>query len=95
MPRKIFYVYVLSSLSRSLYVGVTSDLRRRVIEHRRRRPGAFTTRYNITRLVHYEAFGHPMTAIKRERQIKSWTREKRLRLSEEHNAGWFDLAADW
>lgn len=95
MPRKIFYVYILSSLSRRLYVGITNDLRRRVREHRRNRPGTFTTRYKITRLVYYETAGNPISAIRREKQIKSWTREKRLRLVEEHNAGWRDLAVDW
>ena len=95
MSNHVYYVYILSSLSRTLYVGITNDLQRRIAEHRRARPAAFTTRYRITRLVHYGAYRRPMAAIAREKQIKSWTREKRLRLVEEQNAGWLDLAAGW
>ena len=71
---------------------MTNDLTRRVAEHRAGRGGAFTMRYQIGRLVHAEAFGDVRDAIRREKEIKGWTREKKLRLIEETNAGWVDLA---
>jgi putative endonuclease len=92
---RVYYVYILASLSRRLYVGVTSDLHRRVWQHRNGAIPGFTTRYRIGRLVYYEAVDEPLSAIAREKQIKGWTREKRLRLVETSNAGWIDLAADW
>jgi len=92
---RTFYVYILSSLSRRLYTGVTNDLRRRLWEHREGSPGSHTARYRITRLVYFEATCDIRGAIAREKQIKSWTREKRLRLIEESNPGWLDLGAKW
>jgi putative endonuclease len=91
---RTYYVYILSSLSRRLYTGVTNDLHRRLKEHRSGSPGSHTTRYRITRLVYFEATGDIRTAIAREKEIKSWTREKRLRLIEASNGGWLDLGAD-
>lgn len=89
------HVYILASLSRRLYTGVTNHLRRRVAEHRAGSPGSFTARYSVTKLVYWETFPSPSPAIAREKEIKSWTREKRLRLIEESNPGWLDLAVDW
>ncbi|MDP9145259.1 MAG: GIY-YIG nuclease family protein [Actinomycetota bacterium] len=94
MPRT-FYVYILASLSRRLYAGVTNDLRRRLREHRAGKRGSFTTRYRATRLVYFEAHSDIRIAIAREKEIKDWTREKRMLLIEEHNAGWLDLGAAW
>jgi putative endonuclease len=94
MPRT-FYVYILASRSRRLYVGVTNDLLRRLAEHRRRvDPCCHTARYNITRLVYYETSENVYSAIAREKEIKGWGRERRLRLIESVNAGWLDLGAD-
>ena len=89
---KQYWVYILTNHARTLYTGVTNDLGRRVAEHRAGRGGAFTTRYRIDRLVHVEVFGDVRDAIRREKEIKGWTREKKLRLVEEANAGWVDLA---
>lgn len=92
---RTFYVYILASLSRRLYVGVTSHLVRRLYEHRSGcDPDAFTTRYRVTRLVYVETCTDPYAAIAREKQIKSWRREKRMRLIETMNAGWLDLGDD-
>ncbi len=92
MRERVFYVYILSSRSRRLYTGVTNDLSRRLAEHRL---GLcmHTKRYQITSLVYYETTGNPIAAIAREKQIKSWTREKRLSLIETENAGWRDLSS--
>lgn len=87
-----FYVYILASISRTLYVGVTSDLPRRVYEHKHKLRGGFTARYNVNRLVYYETTENARAAIEREKQIKSWTRKKRLDLIESINPGWEDFA---
>jgi putative endonuclease len=89
------YVYIMASLSRRLYTGVTRDLFRRVSAHKQGLIPGHTKRYRITRLVYYERAGPPLVAISREKQIKSWTRSKRTALIESMNPGWLDLAADW
>jgi putative endonuclease len=94
MPRT-FTVYILASLSRRLYVGVTGDLLRRLHEHRVATLPSFTARYRINRLVHFEQTPNARSAIERETEIKGWSREKKLRLIESNNPGWLDLAEDW
>ena len=89
-----FYTYILSSHSRRLYVGVTNNLVRRVYQHSRKETG-FTARYHITRLVYYEVFADPMSAIRREKQLKRLLRREKIALIESVNAGWIDLAAGW
>ena len=90
-----YFVYILANRMRRLYVGVTNDLERRVWEHRARTADGFTSRYNIDRLVWYESTGQVMDAIDREKEIKAWRREKKVRLIERENPGWVDLARDW
>jgi putative endonuclease len=91
----IRYVYIVASQSRVLYTGITSDLRRRVYQHKRGLIPGFTQQYRVNRLVYFEATSHIRAAIERERQIKSWRREQKLRLIESVNAGWLDLSTDW
>jgi putative endonuclease len=90
-----YYVYVLSSWSRVLYVGVTNDLERRVYQHKHKLVPGFTSKYNISRLVHYEETTDVREAIAREKQIKGWTRRKKAALIEASNPAWVDLSADW
>ena len=86
------YVYLLASQRNgSLYVGVTSDLVRRVWEHKQDLVGGFTKRYQVHRLVHYEVFEDIRDAIVRERRIKKWKRGWKVQLIEEENPGWNDL----
>jgi putative endonuclease len=92
---KTFHVYILASRSKNLYTGVTNDLFRRVKEHKRGLVPGFTSRYRICRLVHVEEFRYIRDAIAREKQIKAWTRAKRIALIEEKNPGWYDLAKEW
>ena len=87
-----YYVYILASRSRNVYTGVTNDLMRRMTEHRGGFLPGFTSRYRIFRLVHVEAFGDIRDAIAREKQIKAWRREKKLRLIQFYNPVWEDLA---
>ncbi len=86
------YVYILSSQTRTLYVGVTSDLSRRLAEHRAKIGGGFAAKYNVTRLVHVESFDSISEAILREKQIKGWRRSKKLALVRMYNPKWRDLA---
>lgn len=88
------YVYVLASKSGVLYVGVTNDVRRRVAEHRSSRVG-FSAAYRVHRLVYVEAIDGPLAAIAREKQLKRWTRKKKLALVRAANPTWVDLARGW
>jgi putative endonuclease len=78
-----------------LYTGVTNNLMRRVFEHRQRRIPGFTQKYNVTQLMYFEALGDVRYAIAREKQVKAWTRAKRIELIESMNPHWKDLSADW
>jgi putative endonuclease len=90
-----FYVYILSSKSRNLYIGVTNDIVFRVAQHREHRPGAFTARYKIDRLVHFERFQYVHNAIAREKELKDWNRAKKIALIERSNPAWQDLSEKW
>lgn len=90
-----YYVYMLASRSRVLYVGVTNDLQRRVWEHRNGTVESFTKRYNIHRLVWFESGSDVLAAIEREKQLKGWRREKKVALVEKGNPTWEDLAEGW
>jgi Predicted endonuclease containing a URI domain len=93
---RVFYVYILASDSRELYVGITNNLVRRIIEHREGSdPYRYVFRHATTRLVHVEAAGQARDAIRRERQLKAWTRRRKLALIEKTNPEWEDLAAYW
>ncbi len=89
------YVYILASLSRRLYVGVTNNIQRRMAEHVRGTPGSHTKRYRVTRLVYFEQGTDFRKGIAREKQLKRWTRQRKIRLIEASNAGWLDLSLDW
>jgi putative endonuclease len=95
MSSDTFHVYILASRSRVLYTGVTRDLIRRIHQHRLGLVPGFTQQYHVNRLVYFEETTSARFAFERERQIKGWSREKKLRLIESTNAGWLDLAVDW
>ncbi len=92
---KVSYVYILAGASRVLYVGVTSDLERRVAEHKAKLIPGFTQRYNVTELVYFEVYGDIRGAIAREKQIKDWRRSKKIALIESQNPKWKDLSTAW
>jgi putative endonuclease len=92
---KEYYIYMLASRSRQLYVGMTSNLEQRVAQHKAKAIPGFTSRYNIDRLVWFESIGNAFDAVERERQLKNWRREKKEMLIEMDNAAWEDLAAEW
>ena len=90
-----YYVYILSNSSRTLYIGVTDNLIRRVNEHKKGKIQGFTSKYNIKYLVYYEKGDDINTAIYREKQLKGWLREKKIALIESINPDWHDLSGDW
>lgn len=92
---KTYYVYIMASRSLNLYTGITNSIYNRSLQHKRGEIEGFTKRYNINRLVYYETFNLIGNAIAREKQIKSWTRTKRLALIQSKNPTWQDLAEGW
>ncbi|MHB1391121.1 MAG: GIY-YIG nuclease family protein [Thermoleophilia bacterium] len=92
---KTYYIYIMANRSRTLYVGVTNNLERRIFEHRNHLVDGFTKKYRITRLVYIEETSNVESAIMREKQIKSWRRDKKLNLIDGMNPAWDDLADGW
>lgn len=92
-----YYVYILANKRRTvLYTGKSSDLTRRMIEHKRKlSPQSFTARYNVDRLVYFESFEFSDDASSREKQIKAGSRRKKIELIESVNPKWEDLSKDW
>ena len=90
-----YFVYLLASRSKTLYVGVTNHLERRIHEHKTKALPGFTSKYNIDRLVHFEGCERVEDAIAREKQIKGWLRAKKVALIEAANPEWEDLAEGW
>jgi putative endonuclease len=88
---KTYCVYILASASGVLYIGVTNSLMRRVWEHKQKLIPGFTAGYNVTKLVYYEVFNDVRAAIQREKQIKRWSRAKKVSLIEKKNPKWLDL----
>ncbi len=89
-------VYIMGSESLVLYVGSTSDLEKRVYEHKNKLdPNSFTARYSVNKLLYYEAGGGLGAALDREKKIKGWKREKKLDLIRKKNPSFRDLAFDW
>jgi putative endonuclease len=94
LKARSYFVYILSNRSRTLYVGVTNDLQRRVYEHKHNLVPGFTSRYRIDRLVYFEGTGDVQAAIAREKQLKGWLRAKKVGLIESVNPTWEDLGAE-
>ncbi|HWW16663.1 MAG TPA: GIY-YIG nuclease family protein [Candidatus Dormibacteraeota bacterium] len=90
-----YFVYVTANASKRLYTGMTNSIRRRVREHELKLTPGYAAQYNITRLVYFESFEDVRNAIEREKQIKAWTRAKRLALVESTNPKWDDLSREW
>jgi putative endonuclease len=86
------WVYVMASPSRTLYIGVTSNLELRVAQHKAKSADSFTRKYNITLLVYAEEYAHIGDAIAREKQLKGWSRAKKVTLIERENPYWQDLS---
>jgi len=85
----------MASKTGTLYVGFTSDIKERVYQHKNHLLPGFTDKYNVERLVYIETFGEAFAGIRREKQIKAWRREKKVRLIDSANPKWDDLSAEW
>jgi putative endonuclease len=92
--RKTFYVYILASSSGTLYVGLTDDLRKRVLQHKSGAYEGFTKKYKIDRLIYSEEFHDAESAAAREVQVKKYRREKKVMLFAKSNPQWKDLSKD-
>jgi putative endonuclease len=93
---RLFYVYIMTNGKAAiLCVGITGDLRRRVWQHKNKLVGGFTQRYGLAQLVYFECFMYPDAAIRREKGIKAWRRNRKIQLIESMNSRWEDLSRDW
>lgn len=87
-----YYIYFLTNKTNAvLYIGVTNDLRRRLLEHKNEVVEGFTKRYHVHKLIYYELYKHPQDAIVREKQLKKWTREKKNNLVASYNPQWEEI----
>ena len=93
--RKTYCVYIITNRSKTLYIGVTNNLERRIWEHKHHHGSVFASRYKLDRLVYWESFDDVRTAIDREKQIKGWLRIKKIALIVSRNPTWNDLSEEW
>jgi putative endonuclease len=89
---KTYFVYIMTNHAKTLYTGITSDLPKRVLEHKEGATPGFTSRYRLTSLVYYEETSDAQSAIAREKQLKGWLRKKKIDLVDSMNPFWFDLS---
>ena len=90
------YVYILTNISKTtLYIGVTNNLQRRYMEHLSGTIDGFTKKYHLHSLVYFEQYNDIRDAIRREKQLKSWSREKKNNLIDSMNPEWINLASQW
>jgi len=94
MEERTYFVYIMSSLSRVIYTGVTNNLERWAAQHKDGQPGSISARYNVKRLVYFERFGDICYAISREKAIKHMYRAEKIRLIESMNPEWNDLSEE-
>ena len=91
---KTYFVYILASNSRRLYIGFTNHLKARIAEHKSGKRRGFTSRYQISQLVHYETYADSQVAIDREKQIKNQPRHRKVALIERKNPDWVELVLE-
>jgi putative endonuclease len=91
-----YYIYIMANWKNTvIYIGVTNDLLRRLFEHKNKLLDGFTKKYNLDKLVYFETFNDINDAIKREKELKKWRREKKNNLIESVNSEWRDLSLDF
>ena len=96
MSSKQYFVYILASKKDGvLYIGITSNLPRRLSQHDQNQNSSFTQKYFVHRLVYVEIYDNPTDAIHREKNLKKWKREWKINLIKEHNPDWLDLRRNW
>lgn len=87
MNPKQYFIYILKSSSGVLYIGITSNLQKRLYEHKAKLVKGFTQRYHVDKLIYYEIYENPLLAIEREKQLKNWNRQKKIHLITMKNPG--------
>lgn len=92
---KSYFLYILGSRTETLYIGTTNDLETRTLQHKQKIHAGFTEKYSVDRLLYYEETNDVKTALAREKQLKSWRRQKKIDLVEKNNPKWVDLSEDW
>jgi len=95
LKRHSYFVYIIANATRILYTGLTSNLHARVWKHKNKLLDGFTSNFHVCRLVYFESFDDVRKAIDREKQIKRWRREKKVKLIERSNPNWHDLSDGW
>jgi len=93
--RRSYCVYIMGSLTGTLYIGFTGNLHHRVFQHKFHELEGFTARYDVERLLYWASFDDVHKALAREKQLKGWSRAKKIALIEARNPHWLDLAKDW
>ena len=92
---RYYCAYIMGSLSGTLYIGVTGNLHKRVFQHKFHHHEGFSQRYEVTRLLYFESYDDVHKALAREKQLKGWSRAKKIPLLERRNPHWTDLASEW
>ena len=95
MPEFAYFTYIVSSRSRTLYIGVTDDLKQRIFDHKENTYPGFTALYNCNRLVWFERFAEASAAIQREKELRDWNCAQKVALIEFTNPAWEDLSESW
>ncbi len=91
-----YYVYIITNKKDGvLYIGVSNNLERRMFEHKNKLVKGFSSRYNLDKLIYFEAYQYISDAIKREKNLKKWKRDWKINLIVEDNVDWNDLSEDW
>lgn len=93
--RKYYCVYILGSYSGTLYIGISGNLHRRIFQHKFHHFEGFTDRYDVVRLLYWESYDDVHKALAREKQLKGWSRAKKIGLIVRRNPHWLDLAKGW
>ncbi len=93
--RRSYCVYIVGSISGTLYIGMTGNLNKRAFEHKFHRVDGFTDKYDVERLLYWESYDDVHKAIGREKQLKGWLREKKIALIVSMNPQWLDLSKEW
>jgi putative endonuclease len=95
MRERTYFTYIMASRSRTLYTGMTGNLVQRIFEHKQKKHDGFSAKYNCNRLVWFDRFSAVSEAIQREKELKGWTRAKKITLIQSANPTWEDLSGPW
>jgi putative endonuclease len=92
---RYYCLYIMASLTGTFYIGVSGNLHKRVFQHKFHHYEGFTARYEVVRLLYFESYDDVHKALAREKQLKGWSRAKKIALFERRNPQWKDLASEW